>query len=412
MRDKVFGNYRMLAIYFDDFMLDRAAFDKKVSPGKFCEYLYSQDGTILGPLNLALSSAYECAENIIPHLTDGVDGKGQGNRSLSFVDEALAGVEQGALTYRTVHPVEGLSELVEYCLENKVKIAFFSRLRSTDMRRVSDSVLGRGAVGTFIGRECFSPGVFSFDEMVSQCVQKINAYAPCFLVSCRSEPIVTYLAGKKTNLRLVGSDEGSYSDVVEICENLELREVLTARINKLAAVRNRVNELRSINKMTNEQMAEYAELTGGIRVIGNSRSFGYVDEEKGVGNARLLEGLRLDAARAQHILELICIDCTLMEIDLRNWSIIQRGSDYSSGERKTFGEMIGDLRGESFNGAILARLQKFNDLRNKAVHRLSIGEVDYMQLVSSYMSDPCLLSDLREYILDRAPVIGRSAHRF
>ena len=159
--------------------------------------------------------------------------------------------------------------------------------------------------------------------------------------------------------------------------------------------------------MTNEEMAEYVDLTGGVRLIGNSGRYGYVDEKIGLQNVQLMRHIRNTAADSQHLLEVVSIDAALIEVQLRNWLTIHRDESFDPSVRMTFGQTIDRAAAQGFPGFLVERLRTFNSMRNDSVHALARGVRSYYAMTDDYMSDCVLLFDVEDFVLESAPVIGR-----
>jgi hypothetical protein len=208
----------------------------------------------------------------------------------------------------------------------------------------------------------------------------------------------------------IGGIEGL--DVIDLAAQCALTEAERQDITRRVKKRDRARELKNTQSLTSEELAEYFDLTGGGRVIGNSAQSGYVDEKKGIENTNLMRHIRNDAADRQHLLEVISIDAALIEVELRNWLIVHHDYSFAAKERLTFGQTVGLAADRGFPASLIGRLNLFNRRRNDAVHHLSMGVDSYHQMTDDYMADCSLLFDVQDFVLDSAPVVGRGADNY
>lgn len=167
--------------------------------------------------------------------------------------------------------------------------------------------------------------------------------------------------------------------------------------------RDRVNLLKSRENLTDAEMREYSTLTGGLRVFSNSEKYGFIDVGKGMENIALLRSARIDAAKNNHLLEVIAIDAVLLEVELRNWLIIHKDSTFRPSEKSTFGQLVSRVEGQGFLKGLVDRLRVFLSIRNDAIHNLAIGSASYFELMTSYMSDCSLLFDVQDFVYESLP---------
>ena len=203
-------------------------------------------------------------------------------------------------------------------------------------------------------------------------------------------------------------DDDSAIDVIDLAAECDLTVAERTDAEKRIKKRNRVRTLRGPGIMTNSEMAEYIELTGGLRQISSSAKYGYVDEEVGQQNVQLMRHIRSTAARHQHLLEVVSIDAALMEVQLRNWLTVHRNQSFDPQVRMTFGQTVDRAADQGFPAFLVERMRIFNAMRNDAVHHLARGVKSYYAMTDEYMADCVLLFDVEDFILDSAPVFGRS----
>lgn len=303
----------------------------------------------------------------------------------------------------------GVRELVMHLNASGLTVAFVSALSEKVARRVVASSLGGAPVGSVFGRQ--QPGALRdvYAAVHNQALESMGK-------DLRSITIVHESSAKHlppevgTSLLIVGKsfpeETDVYPDIIDLAAQCDLTHGEKGNIERQVRKRNRIIELERKSPKTDAEMAEFAELTGGIKVIGNTKQFGYIDDAFGLQNAALLKGRRRGAAKHQYLLEVVSTDATLIEIELRNWLIVHRVESFSSNDRLTFGQTVDFAERQGFPAHLIDRLRTFNKMRNDALHKLARGVASYQMMTDEYMSDCTLLFDIEDFVLESAPVIG------
>lgn len=201
-------------------------------------------------------------------------------------------------------------------------------------------------------------------------------------------------------------------DMVDIARSFPLDSAEAKSMAKAGMQRDRLRELRAQSVFTNEEMAELSLLTGGHKVVGNTSMFGYVSPEIGNENLDRLWRDRKFSLENGNIRDLFTIEANILEGELKNWQIVHHDQSFQANERSTFGSIVARCIDLGFPSELGKRLQRFNRLRNLAIHKLPIGQISYADLESEYLQDFCLVEDTQYYCELSAPVLGHYMYRF
>lgn len=307
----------------------------------------------------------------------------------------------------------GMRELVLHLVASGKDVLFVSTLPEHVARNVLASSLKLGFELPVFGRQRTadrSSVLNSAFDAAAQSLDPSMKYARILHASVVSEIKIEVDA----ETILVGHDNTTLDskDIIDLAAQCALTTGERTYIDKQLLIRNRINGLRQKEGLTNAEMAEYLDLKGGGRQVGNSERYGYVDVQTGTENARLIRYLRRAAAEHHHFLEIISIDATLIEIELRNWLIVHRDRSFEPDVRMTFGQTVDMAAQSGFPQALVKRLRTFNGRRNEAVHRLARGTSSYVQMAGEYLTDCSLLFDVEDFVLQSAPIIGKKTEHF
>jgi len=338
---------------------------------------------------------------------------------VSTADRALTVLDEFELEWAfgaKVSPVAGLRELVQHLAASGIPVVFATALGDRVAQGFVSSTVARTTPATTIGRRSTGDLAQTYAAIVHQGRSAIGEHGAIgVLVGAKVARLIPP-SELGASVLVVGdgdvSSEATGLDVIDLASQCALTSAEREDIDKRLARRDRVRELRTTGTMTHNEMAEYLDLTGGARVIGNVASFGYVDDKKGLQNAQLLRSRRSAAAKEQFLLEVISADAALLEVALRNWMITHHKAIFQANERITFGQTVDRVESFGFATSLVERLRAFNRLRNDAVHHLARGIDTYYDLTKRYMDDCALLDDAEQYVLEAAPMIGRPAETY
>lgn len=330
--------------------------------------------------------------------------------------EALEELEIRWLLRQTSEVIAGLHELVLHLESSGKKIAFASAMAEPVALQAIQSRLGTMSTMPVFGRLNAADLPTVYSTVIRRAIEA-NSSERCCLVVHQSIAWAVDITVLPCSALIVGSgsqasEETLLPDVIDLASQCDLTLAERGDVDKRVARRDRINELRTLNSLTNEQMAEYVDLTGGIRYIGNADMFGYVDSRKGAANVALIKKHRESAAEHQHLLEVISIDAILLEVELRNWLIVHREQSFTAELRITFGQMVDLAERNNFSPSLVLRMRAFNRLRNEAIHHLARGISSYYDMTDRYMEDASLIFDIEDFVHESAPVFGRSAERY
>jgi len=313
-------------------------------------------------------------------------------------------------------PAAGLRELVRHLLASGRRVILATALAEGVGRQVARGTLDPTGSLDVIGRTSTQNLSQTYEDVLRRARALVGAGRVSCVLTHRRAAISIYPVAQGDAVISVGpapsNDSSEQLDIIDLASQCVLTAAERVDIDKRIVRRNRVRELQAQRTLTNDEMAEYTDLTGGVRLIGNAGMFGYVDAEKGSDNVRVLQYLRAGAAQQQHVLEVLAIEATLMEVQLRNWLIVHHGQIFTESERITFGQLVARAEGFGFAPALVERLRTFNQLRNDAVHHLSRGICTYAELTDRFMADCALLLDVEDFVLEASPVIGRPAEQY
>jgi hypothetical protein len=329
-----------------------------------------------------------------------------GIRALEVLDE----LEFAWATETNFHPRAGLRELVLHLVSSGKRVLFVSGLSEKVARLVVPSSLKTRGSSPVFARRSWGSTEEVIDAALRDAVTSLGAGAKYAVVAHANA--VEYLPPNPGPVLLVVGQNrhelgSSATDVIDLAAECALTAAERTDVDKRISMRDRVRKLRSTGQMTNEEMVEYVDLTGGVRLLGNSGRYGYVDEKIGQQNVQLMRHIRNTAADNQHLLEVVSIDAALIEVQLRNWLTIHRDESFDPYVRMTFGQTIDRAAAQGFPGFLVERLRTFNSMRNDSVHALARGVKSYHAMTDDYMSDCVLLFDVEDFVLESAPVIGR-----
>ncbi|MFE7717842.1 hypothetical protein ACFU44_02245 [Nocardia rhizosphaerihabitans] len=313
-------------------------------------------------------------------------------------------------------PRSGLRELVLHLSAAGVPVVFASIKSESVARNSIRSGLALTHGYSVIGRQEYSSSPDAYGASVKNAIESLPSGTKTVVVA--HEEIAshgTIEAVTKSLIKVGSTKDARYSgdrpptDIIDLALQCNLMPSEAASIEKVGRIRDRIFSLKKKGRevgLSDAEMAEYGDLTGGFSVISNSGEFGFVDQKVGQENAQRIEFTRTLAAKGEHLLEVVSIDAALIEIELRNWLIIHRSRGFQPSERITFGQTVQLAENNGFPSALIARLRTFNKLRNDAVHHLARGVASYADLIGQYVEDCVLLFDIREFVLASAPRIG------
>lgn len=329
-----------------------------------------------------------------------------GIRALEVLDQ----LELSWAVQTDLHARAGLRELVLHLEASGKKVLFVSGMAENVARQVVTSSLKLRATFPVYGRRSPAPTSGVIVASLGEAVEALHPEAS-FAVLAHSSMSEHVPADTGGQLYVLGKEETSAAaptvDVIDLAAECELTTAERTDIEKRVQRRNRAQELRAYGSLSNAQMAELVELTGGVQHISNSVQYGYLDEKIGFQNVRLMEHIRTTAARNQHLLEVVSIDATLIEVQLRNWLIVHRNHSFDPRVRMTFGQTVDLAAEQGFPSFLVDRMRIFNAMRNSAVHHLARGVKSYYDMTDEYMADCALLYDVEDFVVDSAPVYGR-----
>lgn len=166
--------------------------------------------------------------------------------------------------------------------------------------------------------------------------------------------------------------------------------------------RSRLEELRSKETLTNEEMQELVRLSPleTFKTVPNMLTLGVSDIE------RAFENFREGPARSRHALE---HRCYLEVISLRLqhaefwlrmfWVARNRGGRiFEPDDRRTFGVIISDCSNLGFRPDLVVRLREFNQHRVNSIHKYLLGATDYEELRNVCEASTGLDGEVGEYV--------------
>ncbi|MET7767512.1 hypothetical protein [Nocardia sp. NPDC005366] len=333
---------------------------------------------------------------------------------LSKVDEVYRELEQTWLVENPPQPRVGLRELVLHLSASGVSVAFVSS-KSVAVARSAIQIGLKLTTGyTVVGRQEYLDTPNVLRAALKSAIETYPSGTRCIVLAHRKIATHGSLDTITSNLIQVGSSsrEGSADasdprvDIVDLAIQCDLMNSESAKLSKARTARDRILELHSKERLTSAELAELGDLTGSLRNVSNANSFGFANQDVGYANARRIKFTRTLAAKGQHLLEVVSIDATLIEIELRNWLIIHRSREFQPTDRITFGQTVALAESNGFPGDLVTRLRTFNSLRNDAVHHLARGVSSYDDLMDQYMADCVLLFDIEDFVHESAPIIG------
>lgn len=338
---------------------------------------------------------------------------------LPVADRAYRELEQVWLAENSPTPRSGLRELVLHLCASEKPIIFAST-KSTEVARSAIRISLKLNTGYLVvGREEYKETPAAFGTSVKNAMHVLPNGARCVVVAHRTVAAHGTIGEVAQDLIQVGlghglTNEASESeapqvDIIDLALECQLMDSEIANLSKIKDARDRIVELKRKGRskgLTSTEFAELGKLTGGLRVVGNAASFGFVDEKIGGENARRISFTRTLAAKGQHLLEVVSIDAALIEIELRNWLIVHRSREFQPTERITFGQTVRLAEDNGFPSGLVSRLRTFNTLRNDAVHHLARGGASYEKLMDQYMADCPLLFDIKTFVHESAQPIG------
>ncbi|MEV4236200.1 hypothetical protein AB0J47_13570 [Nocardia sp. NPDC049737] len=336
---------------------------------------------------------------------------------LSRADDVYRELERTWLLENPPTPRSGLRELVLHLCASEKPIVFAST-KSADVAQSAIRIGLKLATGySVVGRQEYRKTPDAFGDSVKNAVQSFPAGTRSIVIAHRKLAAHSTIEAVTPDLIQVGQEmtketidsRAPIVDIIDLALECQLMDSEVAKLGKLKVVRDRIVEIRRkrhAKGLTSEELAELGDLTGGLRIVSNAQSFGFIDEQIGASNARRISATRTLAAKGQHLLEVVSIDATLIEIELRNWLIVHRSREFHPSERITFGQTVQLAENNGFPGGLVSRLRTFNTLRNSAVHHLARGGASYEDLMDQYMEDCSLLFDIKDFVFESAQPIG------
>lgn len=325
--------------------------------------------------------------------------------------EVLEDLEFSWAVETDLHARAGLRELVLHLAASSKKVVFASGLGERVARQVVASSLKTKAAFPVFGRRSQGTVAEVMEASLRDAVLSLGPDAR-YAVVVHSVMAENVLGDPGANLLILGQDEvslgGPAVDVIDLAAECALTEAERTDMERRIRKRDRARELRGLGSMSNTQMAEYMELTGGLRQISSSAQYGYVDEKTGQENVQLMRHIRSTAAHNQHLLEVVSIDAALIEVQLRNWLTVHRNQSFDPQVRMTFGQTVDRAADQGFPAFLVERMRTFNAMRNSAVHHLARGAKSYYAMTDEYMADCTLMFDIEDFVLESAPVFGRT----
>jgi hypothetical protein len=110
----------------------------------------------------------------------------------------------------------------------------------------------------------------------------------------------------------------------------------------------------------------------------------------------------ISAGKKESWLEAISLSYTLLEVNLRLLLSSKAGRDRAPippeviGKQKYLMDLANLARKKEFiDDTLLGKIQKFNDIRNKAIHRLAHGEISYEDLREPAMESHKIMGEIQ-----------------
>lgn len=310
-----------------------------------------------------------------------------------------------------LQPRPGLREILRHLENSKVEVVFVTSMSELAGQRVVQASLPDFRSYQVFGRRSLGPLATTYTTALGAAQTALQSKTVPVLLHANLQKYfsVTQAAPWITIGSRRHSPTGPHQlDLLDLAETCALTAGEQRDVRRRVVRRDRLDQLMMLPGLTDEQMQEYARLTGGVRMSGNLHASGHVDEAIGAANIQLLPQIRIEAARNGFLLEVVSIDAALLEVELRNWLIVHRSHVFKPNDRKTFGQTIRQAEDGGLAPHLIKRLRAFNDLRNEAVHHLGRGTRHYLDIGTEYMRDCILLRDVQDAVYAAAPVLWRA----
>lgn len=165
----------------------------------------------------------------------------------------------------------------------------------------------------------------------------------------------------------------------------------------------RIEELEKKSVMTLDEWNEFISLCppGSIVKMPDADQIGITDTSNYVANANIGVDQAEKAYQSGFYIETISIVLQLIELPLRMYVVSKSKKGKAidpAKDKRTFGNYVNDCKNLGFDLAIIDRLEAFNEVRVKAIHKFVTGEIEYEVLKS--ICDDCqeLLDDVQNYV--------------
>lgn len=151
----------------------------------------------------------------------------------------------------------------------------------------------------------------------------------------------------------------------------------------------RIAELRDKARLSDTEFAELIKLSpaGFFRWVPQPAEIGVVDYPVHQRMVRSFYSQRERAWVANMPLEIIANTAYILELSLRRWLAIDGENAFDPAARMTFGQLVDFARKVGLDPGLAARLKEFNEMRNRALHRLLTGEHTLSEIIA-YLNDP------------------------
>lgn len=169
---------------------------------------------------------------------------------------------------------------------------------------------------------------------------------------------------------------------------------------------NRIRELESKESLTDAEMSELVSLKpGAFKKAPNFFSIGGVDVNKALQNLQALSGRAQKAFLDGYFVEAISMRLLMLDFLLRMYVVSKTGETIEADDKLSFGAIIRLAEKSGLNADIIARLDLFNAVRIKGIHRLLLGDITYDELRAAFESDPALPDDTRKIVMLSMPAV-------